>query len=123
MLAALVAYFLLGGGGATGPMLYLEVAVDNIDAAIVDGTRRDQARVTMNAMIDRTEDHHKTVAAMRKELSEVLADYGSDKDKIDQSWATYFELDDQYGKDIIDLRFGLRDQLSREEWQALFPIE
>ena len=121
MLAALVVYFFLGGGGASGPMLYMEAAGENIEVAVLDEERRDRAGDVVESMLDRSKDHNKALDDLRGRLADVVDRHDVTAHDIDILWNEYFELDAQYSKEIIDLRFDLKDELTRDEWSAVFP--
>ena len=121
MLAALVAYLILGGGGAaSGPMIFMNTAAENIEVMVVDEERRDQALEIVDAMLDRGKDHYKGLDNMREQLADLIENHDVSVAELDAFWAEYFELDAQFTADIIDARFSLKDSLSREEWTAIF---
>ena len=120
MLAALVVYFFLGGGGASGPMLYMQAAAENIDVAVLDEVRRERAATVVESMLDRSKDHNKALDDLRGRLADVVSRHDVTADEIDALWVEYFESDAQYSDEIIDLRFDLKDELTREEWTAIF---
>lgn len=76
----------------------------------------------------------KVVVAMRSTLHEMETDYRSlqiEYLRVDANYnagiETYREIDRQYGdfwqtyvKEMIRLRFALRDQLTRDEWTRLY---
>jgi hypothetical protein len=39
---------------------------------------------------------------------------------IEAIWSDYFEAVDEFNSDMIDLRFELKDSVTREEWEQLF---
>ena len=41
-------------------------------------------------------------------------------EELDAIWNRYFVAVNQYDHEIVDLRFELKDQLTREEWVAVF---
>ena len=120
MLAALVVYFLLGGGGASGPMLYMDAASERIEVAVTDEERKDTALELVDSMLDRSKDHNKALDGMREQLGDLVESYDVTEAELDALWDDYFDLDAQYTKEIIEMRFSLKDSLSREEWGAVF---
>ncbi|NIV16971.1 MAG: hypothetical protein GWN47_00850 [Woeseiaceae bacterium] len=120
MLIALITYIFLGGGGSFGPMQYIETAQQNLDTAIVDVDKRDAARKALKGMEARTKDYSKEVNELAKALRKDLKGRNLDAEDLDAIWDTYFDLNATYNKDIIDLRFQLRELVSREQWNAIF---
>lgn len=120
MLAALVVYLMMSGGGASGPMLYMDAAAENIETHVLDEARRDEALEVVDAMLDRSKDHLKTLDGMREQLGDLLSNHAVTAEELDGLWNNYFELDAQYSSDIIDKRFELKNSLTREEWSATF---
>ena len=120
MLAALVVYLMMGGGGASGPMLYMDAAAENIETHVLDEARQEEALETVESMLDRSKDHLKTLDDMREQLSDMLSKHAVTAEDLDALWNDYFELDAQYSNDIIDKRFELKNSLTREEWTAIF---
>ncbi len=118
MLAALIAYLFLSGG-ATGPMDYLNTAVDRLDQAVVDDSSRRTADKILDAMVERTEGHDDLTASLAEQLV-TLVEAGGDDAEVEAVWQQFFDADVEYADAMMDLRFALRDRLTREEWQALF---
>lgn len=120
MLAALVVYLMFGGGGVSGPMIFMNEAADNIEVVVTDAERKDQALEVIDAMLDRSKEHNKTFDKMRDQLGDLTASHDVTAEQIDTLWNEYFALDAQYAKEIIEARFSLKESLSREEWAAIF---
>ena len=120
MLVALIAYLTLAGGGATGPMLYINAAAEKIEVVVVDEARQEQALLTIESMLGRGKQNNKALDGLRGQLAEAVSRRDVVGHEIDAIWDEYFELDAQYSHEIIELRFQLRDQLTREEWAAVF---
>ena len=55
-----------------------------------------------------------------KSLLSAMDTVDSETVVIDSIWSDYAESVDSYNAQMIDLRFELRDSLTREEWQAIF---
>jgi len=120
MIAALTIYFLMGGGGVSGPMIFWNEAAENIEVVVTDEERRDQALEVIDSMLDRSKEHNKTLDELRGQLGDLTASHDVTAEQFDSLWDEYFELDAQYTKEIIAARFSLKESLSREEWAATF---
>jgi hypothetical protein len=113
----------LGGGGVFGPIEFVDEALDNVKTAIVDDDRRKEATATLKAINKRSKDYTKAVKRMFKELKSDFAEHDVSGSAVDRAWDSFFGLHSDYSHDVVELRFQLRDQLSREEWEAMFPIQ
>lgn len=122
MLIALFTILFLGGD-VTGMLDYISDSQDAVKAVIEPDDRRKDALATLKDMEKRTKARNKAVAGSSKELSRVLGqDDASDAD-IDEVWTSYFEERAAYNSDMLDLRFQLKEQLTREEWEQVFAQE
>ena len=120
MIAALTIYFLMGGGGVSGPMVFWNEAADNVEVVVTDEERRDQALEVIDSMLDRSKEHNKTLDELREQLGDLTVSHDVTAEQFDSLWDEYFELDAQYTKEIIAARFSLTESLSREEWAEIF---
>lgn len=121
MLIALYTIFILGGGGTFGPMVFIDEALDNTKTAIVDDDRRKEAIVTLKAMKSRTKQHTKAIKGLSKDMDSSMGGHEFADEEIDAIWDRYFDLNTEYSKDIVEIRFQLRNQVTREDWEAMFP--
>jgi len=121
MLIALYTIFFLGGGGAFGPMDFIDEALDNTKSAIVDDDRRKEATASLKTMKARTKQHTKAIKGLSKEFDSGVSEHDIADEDIDAIWDQFFVLDSEYAGDIVEIRFELRDQVTREEWELLFP--
>ena len=121
MLIALYTIFVLGGGGTFGPMEFIDEGLDNAKSAIVDDDRRKKAIATLKTMKARTKQHTKAIKGLSKELTSGVSRREIANEEIDANWDRFFELNSEYSRDIVEIRFQLRDQLTREEWEGVFP--
>lgn len=122
MLIALMTIFFLGGG-SFGPMLYIDAARDNAKSAIVDDDQRKVVRDDLKSMSKRAKEHAKSVENLTKDLRKQFGDIAVGEAELDVYWDQAFALNESFSEDFIDMRFALRDKVSREEWSALFPTD
>jgi hypothetical protein len=123
MLLALYTIFVLSGGGTFGPMLFIDEALGSAKAVIVEDDRRKDATATLKAMKSSTSDYTKATKKLAKNMDFDADDREVSNEAIDVFWGDLFALNSGYTKEIVDLRFQLRDQLSRDEWGAMFPAQ
>lgn len=119
MLIALFTILILGGG-STGLLDYIGETEDNIKIVMEKDDRRTAALGNVKNMQKRTKTRNKQVKRAAKELNKTLANHNVTNADIDAVWSVYFEEIESYNKDMLELRFELRNRLTREEWRAVF---
>jgi hypothetical protein len=120
MLTAII-ISLLFGGSSTAMLGYLADAQDTVKIVMIKGDRQKAALSTLKAMKKRTNARNKQVRRAMKDLNKALGQDNISTAGIDAIWAGYFAEVDQYKDDILDLRWELKAQINREEWEAIFP--
>jgi hypothetical protein len=120
MLIAIMTILFLGGGGAFGPMLFIDSAMDNAKVAIEDKDKRKEATATLKSMKKRSKAYLKSLKKLSKEMNSEFDEHSANEQEIDATWDSIFEMNSEYSNDLVDMRFELRDQLSRAEWEGLF---
>ena len=119
MLIALMTILFLGGS-MTGLLDFIAQTEDNIKIVMEKDARQKGALATVKEMKKRTKARNKQVNKSRKELSTLLGDPEATEADIDATWNTFYAEVESYNVDMLDLRFGLRDRLTRDEWQQVF---
>ena len=123
MLVALLTLLFLGGGGTNAVLAYIGDSRDAVKEVVMDEERQDAALDTLKAMKSRQKEHAKQVRSTIKALKRELKGPGSRSDLVAATWDAYFESQQASNADMIDLRFQLRDQLTREEWETIFVAD
>ncbi|MEL7538097.1 MAG: hypothetical protein AAFZ58_08545 [Pseudomonadota bacterium] len=123
MLVALFTYLLLGGGDSFGAMPYIELARANLNATITDDEQRAATEEILLAIETRAAAQADDVASLSANLQGQFGSRDLDAAAIDALWEEYFETNADYADDMLDLRFQLRDEVSREQWSNLFGIK
>jgi hypothetical protein len=119
MLIALFAILFLGGSD-TAMLDYIADTQETVKVVMDKDDRRKEVLATLKAMEKRSNAQNKMVKRTSKDLSKSLfSEEGTDAD-IDTTWDAYFAERAVYNHDMLDLRFQLKDQLTREEWQQVF---
>lgn len=119
MLIALLTILFLGGG-TTSVMSFLDDTGDSIKTVVVDDERRKEAFATVKLMEKRSKGHEKSFRRLIKDLKKKLRDHSHDESVFDAMWDQHYELANEYSADMVDLRFELKDRLTREEWAQVF---
>ena len=120
MLVALLTLLFLGGGSATAVLTYVADSQDAVKAAVLDDDRRKAALGTLKEMKAVAKNQSKMMQKTVKELKPYVGDQASDDADVEALWEDYFERMQVSDQQMLDLRFTLRDQLTREEWEQVF---
>jgi hypothetical protein len=119
MLIALFTILILGGGD-TGMLDFIADTQDEVKLVMDKDDRQKEALATLKTMKKLTDGHNKMVKGASKDLRSTLStDDGTDAE-IDLVWDAYFSQRAAYNQEMLGLRFQLKDQLTREEWAAIF---
>ena len=119
MLIALLMMMLLGGT-PTAMLEEVSRVQDNVKLLLPKGERQKAALDVLKRMEKRTAGHNKTVDKTRKQFQGALSAHGFDDRSLDDMWSEYHVARGTYQKDMIDLRFELKDRVDREEWEEIF---
>jgi hypothetical protein len=128
MFWAFMYWYFLGGGasgisaGALTPMAVEELS-DRVAIVVEDPVRADAAQSTLADLKKEAAAFEKTFAVSGKAVKRSYRDHGADRAEI-QAVLDQLNRDWERGQErALDLRFELREQLTREEWHALYSVE
>lgn len=119
MLIGLLVILLLGGT-PSGMLVELSLVQDNIKAVVVKDDQKKAARDVVKKMEKRTKDQNKQVNKYAKRLDDALSDHDFPAADIDKLWSKYHAVRRDYQLRMVDLRFELKEHITREEWQDIF---
>ena len=119
MLIALFTILILGGS-ATGMLDFIADSQDTVKIVMEKDDRRKEVLATLKETKKRTDAHNKMVKGASKDLSKILSGDEVTEADVDAIWQGYFASRADYNRDMLDLRFQLKDQMTREEWQQVF---
>jgi len=119
MLIALFMILFLGGS-ATGMLNYIADTQDAVKVVMEKDDRRKEALGTLKTMKKRAASHNKMVKRTSKDMIKTLSSDEVTQADIDTVWDAYFSQRAAYNVDMLNLRYQLRDQMTREEWQQVF---
>ena len=122
MLIALITILILGGSN-TAMLDFIAETQDEVKVVMEKDDRRKEALSTLKAIEKRTKAHNKMVKGASKDLNKALGNDEVSNEEIDTIWHRYFAQREAYNRDMLDLRFQLKDQMTREEWQQIFGGE
>ena len=120
MLIALFTILFLGGGSATQLLGNISEVQDRVKIVMPKDDQRKEALSVLNTMEKRTKSRNKMVKNTVKQMSKELEDHDVTDADIDAVWNDYVQGVDEFHRDMIDLRFELKQHISREEWQQVF---
>lgn len=126
MLAALLAAYFLSGGG-TNVSILTPAAVkqlsQQVEVIVEDPVRSESAKKILKSLRKEIKGFDKEFSKSNKKLTKLYKDHASD---MEGAPAIFGDLDVSWeaaqGR-AFDLRFELKDLLTREEWEALFAKE
>ena len=123
MLAALLIAFFLGASGASGAVLTQGMLKDfdeRTQQAIDDPARAEVVSAEVAAMADELKHLNKTFAKSGKSLSKLYKDHSADSASM-QAQLDALNADWEAAQTrAVEHRFNVRDQMTQEEWQAVF---
>lgn len=127
MIWALLAIFFLSGGvsGVSGSMLtpeYVNQVSKRVDTLIPDAARASVAQQTLSELNQEAEKFQKIFLDSGEQLDKAYSDHSDDGrqagrilDELNADWAVE-------QKAAIDLRFKLRESVTKQEWTELFAF-
>jgi hypothetical protein len=118
MLLALYTIFVLGGGGS-GTLDFIADTSDTVKVVVENEESQKTALATLKTMKKQSSGFDKEVKRASKELNAALE--SDDQAAIERAWEKLLQQRNAYDKSMLDMRFELKDQLTREEWEAVFP--
>jgi len=119
MLIALLTVLLLGGG-STGALNYIGDTRDAVKSVVANGDAQKSALKTLKAMRKRTNVQNKMAKRTAKEIEKVFSDHEIEADDLETIWNEYFAAIDSHNQDMLDMRFALKENITREEWTEIF---
>ena len=122
MLIALFTLLLLGGS-STALLEYIADTRDSVKTVMAQDERQKEALNILKAMKKRTNARNKNVKRASKGLAKAFVDHDAPFDEVDAVWDGYFAEIGRYNHDMLDLRYELKEQINREEWEAIFSAD
>ena len=128
MFWAFMYWYFFGGGAASIDAGVLtpsavEALADRVDIVVDDPARAAAAQSTLDDLRTEVIAFDKNFAASGKAVIRAYRDHAADReeiegvlDELNRDWARGQER-------ALDLRFELREQLTRDEWAALYSLE
>jgi tRNA U34 5-carboxymethylaminomethyl modifying enzyme MnmG/GidA len=118
MLIALITMMLLSGGSIG--LLDIGAVKKEVKSVMADTEQRKAALKTLKATEKRVKAQNKFTKNTSKRLGKALSDHEVALADVDAIWSEYHNASMQSHRDMVDLRFELKQHISREEWMAIF---
>ena len=122
MLIALITIMFLGGA-SNGVLDYIADTKDNIKQVMPKGDEQKAALATLKAMKKISNARNKQAKRAAKALDKAYADHAEGGAEVDAIWDELFIEIGHYNNNMLDLRFELKEQISREDWEKIFSKE
>lgn len=122
MLIALLTIMLLGGG-ASASLDYIADSRDAVKTVMAEDGRQKDALSVLKAMKKRAKSQNKLVRKSVKELGKLLEGREDITAEGDDILDRHLENVASYSSDMLDLRFELKEQITRDEWGQIFSEE
>jgi len=120
-MAVLLTYlYLTYGGGSPAFFDFIADKIDEVKTVMVKDERQKEAINILKLMESRAKQHKKHVKETDKELSALIESRDTNLTEISSIGDRNFENIESYSSDILDLRFKLKEQVTREEWAQIF---
>ena len=118
MLITLITIMLLGGG----PVGLLDIGAvkKEIKSVMANTEQRKAALKTLKAAEKRGKAQNKFTKNTSKRLGKALSDHDVVLADVDAIWSEYHNASMQSYRDMVDLRFELKQHISRDDWATIF---
>ena len=120
MLIALMTILFLGGGGGSAVLDYIADSTDAVKTVLEDDPRRDEALETLKSLKALGKKHSTMRQDTLKEMEKTLAVHEASPQASEEIWSAYYQQVREVNDEVVELRFRLREQLTRDEWQRVF---
>jgi len=118
-MAILITYLILGGGSSAF-LDYIADSKDAVKTVVVEDERQEEALNILKSMKSRSKEHSKEVGKTSKEIGKLMEGRDADTAEIAALADRNFESTESFNSDILDLRFELKNHVTREEWAQVF---
>lgn len=126
MLAALLLAFFLGGAATSGALLTEDMLHDFMHRAeqvVADPVRVEAVANEVTSLHDALKAFNKVMAKSGKSLSARFKDHSAGTDDMQAELDVLNSAWVAAQSRVLDYRFNLRDQMTSEEWRAVFAGE
>lgn len=120
-MAVLITYlYLTLSGGSPAFFDFISDRIDDVKAVMVNGDQQKEAINILKLMEARAEEHQKFVNEIDEELLKLIESRKTQLTEINAMGDRNFDNIALYSSDILDLRYQLKEHVTREEWAQIF---
>ncbi|MEH6451794.1 MAG: hypothetical protein V7782_02020 [Psychromonas sp.] len=120
-MAVLITYlYLTFGGGSSAFLDFISDRIDDVKVAVVNDEQQKEAVNILELMGERSEEHSQQINETDKQLSKLIENRDSNLSEIITMSDSSFENVGSYSSDMLELRFKLKEHVTREEWAQIF---
>ena len=120
LITILTILFFAGGSSSMGLLYDFGDMKKLVKTHVVDEERRDAALEVVKEFKARGKAENKSINALSKQVKKSLADNEGVDAQVDYLGQEFLDNTQVYYKDMLDLRFALREHFTREEWAAAY---
>ena len=120
MLAALITILILGGGSSVGWLYDFGDMKKLVKTHVADDKRKDAALDIIKAFKQRSKEENKNLETIKKQLDSATVGPDAPENRLASLGDDFVASNRIYYRDLLDLRFELKDQFTREEWAAAY---
>jgi hypothetical protein len=121
MLITIITILFFAGGSSSMGLLYdFGDTKKLVKTYVVDDERKDAALDVVKEFKARGKAENKSIKALSKQVKNSLADNEGVDAQVEYLGEEFLDNTRVYYKDLLDLRFKLREQFTREEWAAAY---
>ena len=116
ILLALLAIFGLGGGA-----VLLEEIKDRVEASVADSDRRQSVQEILDEVESSAKAQQERLLELSDQVLALTANYQTTENDHTALTAKGLKIADDLRAKLLDLRFRMKEKMTREEWAAVFP--
>ncbi len=120
MIIALITILLLGGSG--GMLATIENADKQIKIVMLKGEDRQLALNVLKDAKQATKRFNKVRNKANKKLLKALQSHDLAVDEVDDLWSDFHQQNYEFGLEIVEFRFRLKEHINKDEWREVFPL-
>ena len=120
LITILTILFFAGGSSSMGLLYDFGDMKKLVKTHVVDEERKDAALDVVKEFKARGKAENKSINALSKQVKKSLADNEGVDAQVDYLGQEFLDNTQVYYKDMLDLRFALREHFTREEWAVAY---
>jgi len=109
----------LMGGGSFGLLDFIEEKEDQIAEIVLEEVRRENSLEIIETIKSKAKEFREVQTSTAEALQQGIENKAS-VEVVDDILADHFKKYSHYNSEMLDLRFELKAQITKEEWLAIF---